>query len=53
MKKRAIKKVDRSKYVYTGKPSDLATPASSYKYAILIIGTLLVLAGLYREYVRP
>lgn len=53
MKKRQIKKVSGSKYVYTGKPSELSKPTSSYAYAIIIIAAMLILAGFYREYVRP
>lgn len=53
MKKRPIKKVNGSKYVYTGKPSELSKPASAYAYAIILIAAMLILAGLYREYVRP
>jgi hypothetical protein len=53
-KKRPIKKVSSSKFVYTGKPEELNQLSSGiYAGAIAIIGTMLVLAALYREYVRP
>lgn len=53
-KKRPIKKVSGSKFIYTGKPEGLNQLSSGiYAGAIAIIGTILVIAALYREYVRP
>jgi hypothetical protein len=51
--KRPIKSKGDSKFIYTGKPSELNHSAKPvYAGLVLIIGALLVLAAIYREYFR-
>jgi hypothetical protein len=51
--KRPIKSKGDSKFIYTGKPSELNRSTSSvYAGLVLVIGALLVLAAIYREYFR-
>jgi hypothetical protein len=51
--KRPIKSKGDSKFLYTGKPSELNRSTSSvYAGAIVIIGVMLILAAIYREYFR-
>lgn len=53
-KKRPLKKVSGSKFLYTGNPSELNTMSSKlYAQAILLIAIMLIGAAIYREYFRP
>jgi len=51
--KRPIKSKGDSKFIYTGKPSELNHITKPvYAGLVLVIGALLVLAAIYREYFR-
>jgi hypothetical protein len=51
--KRPIKSKGDSKFIYTGRPSEPShSTVSVYAGLVLVIGALLVLAAIYREYFR-